>query len=198
MRSKIVLTISSAVGLFFLTLLACALVQGYHARSMANRFLSDVRKLRVGQSTYDDVLRIQTNYKSRSSVEGKECDQNLCILDFSFDNRWLYHSGLVPGSRFTGSLTVRKGILDRVKLSLLSNPRNDAVTEEVPAAPNLSAYEVGGRKSGKAYSYVWAQITSAASADDRQKAYAFNLACLTKWGGCKDSNELLPIIRGPR
>jgi hypothetical protein len=200
MRGKIVLTAFGAAGLLFLILLACALGQAYRARAMANAFLSDVRELRVGQSTYDDVLRIRTNYKNRSSVEASECDQNLCTLDFSFDNRWLYHFGLVRGSRFTGSLRVNKGVLVRVRLSLLSDPRNDAMTEEVPAAPDLSAYEVGGKKlnSGQGYSYVWAQITSAASTDERQRAYAFNLACLTKWGGCKDSNELLPILKDPQ
>lgn len=196
MRRKIVLTIFGGAGLLFSILLACALGQAYRARTKGDAFLSDVRKLHLGQSTYDDVLRIQTNYKSRSSVEGDGCDQNLCILDFSFENRWLYHFGLVPGARFTGSLTVKKGILVRVRLSLLSNPRFDAKTEETPADPNISAYEVGGTKfnSGRAYSYVWAHITTGASEEERARAYAFNLACLTKWGGCKDSNELLPIF----
>jgi hypothetical protein len=198
-RRKIVPAIFGGAALLFSILLACALGQAYRARANGDEFLSDVRKLRVGQSTYDNVLRIQTNYKSRSSVEGNGCDRNLCILDFSFENRWLYHFGLVPGSRFTGSLTVRRGILVKVSLSLLSNPRYDAATEETLADPNVSAYEVGGKKfnMGQAYSYVWAHITSDASEDQREKAYAFNLACLTKWGGCKDGNELLPIFKHP-
>lgn len=199
MRGRIVLKTFGAAALVTIILLACALGQAYHARTMAHRFLSEVRKLRVGQSTYDDVLRIQTNYKNRSSIESNSCDHNLCIVGFGFDNRWLYHFGLVPGSAFTGSLTVRKGVLVRVNLSLLSNPRIDATTEEVPAASGLSQYEVGGKKfnSGQNYSYVWAQITSAASDNERRKAFAFNLSCLTKWGGCKDSNELLPILKNP-
>jgi hypothetical protein len=199
MRRKIVLTTFGAATILLLILLACALV-AYHARAMAHGFLSDVRNLRIGQSTLDDVLRIRTNYESRSTVESNGCDQILCILDFAFDNRWLFHFGLAPGSMFTGSLTVRRGMLVRVRISLLSNPQNDAATEEVPAAPDLSAYEVGGKKFNLShtYSYVWVRITSAATSDERQKAYAFNLACLTKWGGCKDSNELLPIFKGPQ
>jgi hypothetical protein len=198
-RRKIIPTIFGGAALLFSTLLACALWQAYRARANGDEFLSDVRKLRVGQSTYEDVLRIQANYKSRSSVQGNACDRNLCILDFCFENNWLYHFGLVPGSRFIGSLMVRRGILVKVSLSLLSDPRYDAMTEETPADPNVSVYDVGGRKfsTGQAYSYVWAHITSAASEDERQKAYAFNLSCLTKWGGCKDSNELLPIFKSP-
>jgi hypothetical protein len=84
-------------------------------------------------------------------------------------------------------------------LALQSNPKFDAMTDEIPAEPNVLAYEVGGKQliSRRAYSYVWAHITSAASQDERQKVYAFNLKRLTKWGGCKDSNELLPILRHP-
>src|SRR5258708_7957050 len=121
MLRKIVLSTLACAALLFSILLACALGQAYHARSRANAFLSDVRKLRIGQSTYDDVLRIKTNYKNRSSVESNDCDRDLCVLDFSFENRWLYHLGLVPGTRFVGSLTVKKGVLVKVSLSLLSN-----------------------------------------------------------------------------
>ena len=199
-RHKIIPIIFGGAALLFSILLACALGQAYRARANGDEFLSDVRKLRVGQSTYDDVLKIQANYKSRSSVQGNGCDRNLCILSFSFENRWLYHFGLVPGARFTGSLAVRRGILAGVSLYLVSNPRYDAKTEETPADPNVSPYDVGGRKfsTRQAYSYIWAHITSAASEDQREKAYAFNLACLTKWGGCKDSNELLPIFKPPQ
>jgi hypothetical protein len=98
---------------------------------------------------------------------------------------------------FIGALTVRQGILVRIDLALQSNPTFDAMMEEISAEPNVLAYEVGGKQliSRPAYSYVWAHITSAASQEKRQKVYAFNLKCLTKWGGCKDSNELLPILR---
>jgi hypothetical protein len=177
-------------------LLICALGQAYRARARGNAFLSDVRQLRVGQSTYDDVLRIKTKYEGRSWSEDKACDDQ-CIVNFSFDNKWLYHFGLVPGTMFIGGLTVSKGILVRIDLTFQSNPKFDAMTDEIPAKPNVLAYEVGGKQfiSRRAYSYVWAHITSAASQDERQKVYAFNLKCLTKWGGCKDSNELLPILR---
>jgi hypothetical protein len=63
-------------------MLACALAQAYRARAFANAILSDVRKLRVGRSTYDDVLKVQAQYKSASSVESDSCDRALCGLFF--------------------------------------------------------------------------------------------------------------------
>jgi hypothetical protein len=191
------LMMTGGAALLLSLLLICALGQAYHARVRGTAFLSDVRRLRVGQSTYDDVLRIKTKYDGRSWSEDKACDQDQCIVNFSFDNKWLYRFGLVPGTGFIGGLTVRKGILVRIDLALQSNPKFDAMMDEIPAEPDVLVYEVGGKQliSRPAYSYVWAHITSAASQDERQKVYAFNLKCLTKWGGCKDSNELLPILR---
>lgn len=197
MRRKIILSIFAAAVLVFITLLSYAFGQAYRAREFGNTFLSDVRKLHVSQSTYADVLRIQTKYRSRSLIEGDGCNKNLCIIDFSDDNKWLYHFGLVPGARFSAGLTVKQGILVKISLSLFSNPHYDASTDETVAEPSVSSYQIGGKKliSGRAYSYVWARITTAATSDEREKAYAFNLACLTKLGGCKNSNEILPLLR---
>ena len=197
MSRKMLIIIPVCVVAFLSVLLACALVQAFEARADCNAFLSDIRNLRVGESTYDDVVRIHATYRNRSSVEGNTCERNLCILDFSFENIWLYHSGLVPGARFVGSLTIRNGVLVKVNLTLSSNPGYDATTtEETSDNLNVKAYEVGGRKfqSDQRYSYVWAHITSAASEEQRRAAYAFNLACLTRFGGCKDANEILPIL----
>lgn len=117
-------------------------------------------------------------------------------MDFSGDNKGLYHFGLVPGARFVGGLKVRQGVLVEISVSLLSDPNDDASTEETVGGPVVSVYEVGGKKlaSERAYSYGWAGITSTATPDQREKAYAYNLACLTKLGGCKNSNEILPIL----
>jgi hypothetical protein len=70
-------------------------------------------------------------------------------------------------------------------------------SDKTPAESGHDTYQVGGKKftANRKYSYVWAHITSAASNEQRREAYAFNLACLTKWGGCKDSNELLSILK---
>jgi len=198
MRRKIALTILGGAALLFSILLTCALGQAYRARAEGDAFLSDVRGLRVGQSTYDDVLRIQTKYKSYSSVEGNRCDRDLCDVDFLSGNKWLYELGLVPGAMFTGGVRVRGGVLTRISVGFLSAPPYGAATEEIPADPSVSPYEVHGRVySSETYAFISVRITSAASEDERQKAYAYNLACLTKLGGCKNANEILPIFKHP-
>jgi hypothetical protein len=200
MRRKIALTILGGAALLFSILLACAFGQAYRARAEGESFLSDVRGLRVGQSTYDDVLRIQTKHKSYSSVVGNRCDRDLCNVDFLSGNKWLYELGLVPGAIFTGGLDVRGGVLTRISVGVHLNPQGGATTDEIPADPSVSPYEVHGRNfyQSETYFFISVFITSAASEDERQKAYAFNLACLTKLGGCKDANEILPIFKHPQ
>jgi hypothetical protein len=195
MSRKVLMTFGAAILLSLLPIWAMG--QAYRARAKGNAFLWDVRQLRVGQSTYDDVLKIRTKYEGRSWSEDKACDRDQCNVNFSFDNKWLYRFGLVPGTMFIGGLTVSRGTLVRIDLALQSNPKFDAMMEEISAEPSVLAYEVGGKElvSRPAYSFVWAHITSAASQDERDRVYAFNLKCLTKLGGCKDSNQLLPILR---
>jgi hypothetical protein len=198
-RYKVALTIFGAAAFLFSIPLACALEQAYRARERGEAFLSNVRRLRVGQSTYDDVVAIETRYKSQSSFYGDRCDRDLCDVDSLFGNKWLYELGLVPGAMFTGGLRVRRGILTRISVSVDSNPRYNATTEEIPADPGVSPYEFHGRSyvESETYAFIWVRITTAASEEERQKAYAFNLACLTKLGGCKDANEILPMFKHP-
>jgi hypothetical protein len=193
---RVFLTILTAAAAICLALLAIAFAQAYRARAFGNEFLADVRNLRVGQSTYQDALRVQAKYRSRWSSELGDCDQNLCDMAFSAGNEWLYRLGLVPGAIFIGGLRVRQGVLVRIIVSYQSNSHYDANTEETVAGPGGSAYEVGGKKiaSERTYSYVWARITSAATPGEPEKGYAYNLACLTKLGGCKDANKILPIL----
>jgi len=197
MLRRVLFTILAATAAILLTLLAVAFAQAYRARAFGNEFLADVRNLRVGQSTYQDVLRVQAKYRPRSSSELGNCEQNLCDMAFSGGNEQLYRLGLVPGDVFIGSLRVRQGVLVKIGISYQSNSHYDANTEETVGGPGGLACEVGGKAiaSERTYSYVWARITSATTPGERQKAYAYNLDCLTKWGGCKDANKILPILR---
>ncbi len=195
MLRRVFFTILTAAAAICLALLAVAFAQAYRARAFGNEFLADVRNRRVGQSTYQDVLRVQAKYRSRSSSEPGDCDQNLCDMAFSGGNERLYRLGLVPGAKFIGSLRVQQGLLVEIGVSYQANSHFNAYTEEtIDSAVN--PYQVGGKRgsSPPAYSYVWARITSAAAPAQREKAYAYNLACLTKLGGCKDANKILPIL----
>lgn len=197
MLGKIIFAILAAAAAIFLTLLSAAFAQAYRAREFGNEFLSDARNLRVGQSTYEDVLRIRAKYRSRSLNDLGSCDQNSCETGFSGGNKWLYHLGLVPGAVFIGGLTVRQGVLVKISATYACNPGYDANTEETVGGSPVSAYEVRHKQAVSAlvYKSIWVHITSAATPAQRERAYAYNLSCLTKLGGCKDANEILPLLR---
>jgi hypothetical protein len=80
---KIIFTVLAAAAALSLMLLAAAFAHAYRAREFGDAFLADIRNLRVGQSTYRDVLRLQAKYRSRSSRAAGTCDENLCVMDFS-------------------------------------------------------------------------------------------------------------------
>lgn len=195
MLRKIVSTVLAVAAAIPLILLAVAFAQAYRAREFGNDFLADARKLRVGQSTYEDVLKVRAKYQSRSKGGLGDCNQDLCNLAFLDGNEWLYHSGLAPGAIFIGGLSVRQGVL--VKISVSYQSRYDAATEETVGRSADGAYRVRHQEvvSELVYKSVWVHITSAATPTQREKAYSYNLACLTKLGGCEDANEVLPLLR---
>jgi hypothetical protein len=68
MVRKIKLAIYTGISITIISII-CASGQAYLSRARGDTFLSEVRQLRVGQSTLDDVLRIRANFRNYSSVE---------------------------------------------------------------------------------------------------------------------------------
>jgi hypothetical protein len=176
--------------------LGLATAQSYLSRLNADAFLTDIKQLRISQSSLEDVLRIQARYRIYSQGPEESCSVRSCSRYFYFDNRWLYYLHLSPGTRFGGGMTITDGVLSRVSLSMVSNSRIGASVEETIANDkNGSSFQLGGRKySNQRYVYVWIRLTTAATSQQRAQAYSFDTKCLTVWGGCTDANEMLPVI----
>jgi hypothetical protein len=165
--------------------------QTFATRYQAAAFLSDVRALRPGRSSFGDLVRLRQKYKRFSSVDDLACNPNLCTMYFSFDNRWLYRLRVLPASRFGGGITIRDGLVYEVNLALSTSASYSAQVVDT-SAPAAKAYTVSGREStpGGTLIALKVHLTPAAAENLRQTAYSFNLACLTELGGCKDARAM--------
>jgi hypothetical protein len=163
-------------------------------RWQARNFLQDVMHIRVGESDLVELQRLASKYRSFAVQGSPRCDQDLCTFDFYFDNRWLWRIGLAPGTRFGGGITAQRGKITEIDLALKTGIAYTAQVVESPATPGSTPFKLGGKRatSGDVDYTMTIHLTTAASEAVRQKAYNFNLACLTDLRGCNNARLLLP------
>jgi hypothetical protein len=173
---------------------AVAIAQTFVVRWQARHFLQDVLRIRVGESDLVELQRLASKYRSFAVQGSPRCDQDLCSFDFHFGNRWLWQIGLAPGTRFGGGITAQRGKITEIDLILQTGIAYSASVVESRATPGSTPFKVGGKRatSGDVDYAMTIHLTTAASEAVRQKAYNFNLACLTDLRGCNNARQLLP------
>ncbi len=170
-----------------------AMARTFVVRWQAKNFLQDVVHIRVGESDFAELQRLASKYRSYAVQGSPRCDQDLCTFDFYFGNRWLWQIGLAQGTRFGGGITAQRGKITEIDLSLQTGIAYSAQVVETPATPGSTPFKVGGKRATSDVDLTMTiHLTSAASEAVRQKAYNFNLACLTELRGCNNARLLLP------
>lgn len=162
----------------------------------AQAFLGDLKSLRIGVSSFAEIQRLREVYPSVWKKADCNSDQD-CAFDFAIENTWLRRLHLVPWTRLQGTLYTNKGILMRMGVIFESRVRDFGFGAVVMEAPDdiqdHKSYVVSHRRDPRGFpETVSVYLTPAATATARQQAYDFNLECLARFGGCKDSSELLP------
>ncbi|HKV24771.1 MAG TPA: hypothetical protein VJN93_09295 [Candidatus Acidoferrum sp.] len=173
---------------------AAAMARTYVVRWQAKNFLQDVVHLRVGESDFAELQRLANKYRSYAVQGSPRCDQDLCTFDFYFGNRWLWQIGLAPGARFGSAITAQKGKITEIEVFLQTGIAYTVDVVESPATPGSIPFKLAGgkRATSDVDLTMTIHLTSAASEQERQKAYNFNLACLTALRGCNDARQMLP------
>jgi hypothetical protein len=166
----------------------------------AASLLKDVSALRVGISTAGDVQRLAV--KQKRSLAEQSCEAEACFYSFEISNKWLSRLRLEPMAKFRTSVEIQGGVVEAIHTILARNtgafptfPSAGIVEESRKTTDytgaQLSGYRVGG-PVGKPYLGVGLGPT--ATAQQRQRAYAFSLQCLTKIGnGCDLPCDYLPL-----
>ncbi|HKV24774.1 MAG TPA: hypothetical protein VJN93_09310 [Candidatus Acidoferrum sp.] len=176
---------------------AAAMARTLVVRWQAKNFLQDVMHIRVGESDLAELQTLASKYRGYAVQGSPRCDQDLCTFDFYFDNFWLGRIGLARGTRFGGGITALGGKIAQIELFVQSDTGCSTEVVESRGTPDSTAFKVGGIKrttfGGVDYTITMTiHLTSAASEQERQKAYNFNLACLTALRGCNDARQMLP------
>jgi len=166
-------------------------------RYQAKRFLKAFLALQVGQSGFSDAELVAKSFHGQILTIGDvapECSPAHCSYVFYFQNTMLHRLRLAPRVAFSAVIetTNDKLVLRRAALASETNGKYaEAFTLE--ERENHS-----GQSFRRAvYSFVpqnGFEMTPSASAKQRALAYSFNLACLSKIGGCSRPTEMLPAL----
>jgi hypothetical protein len=118
------------------------------------------------------------------------------MLSFDFDNRWSRFIQLAPYTSFTVSIFLAEGKVNGLTL-LMGNGGVEGArvyVREVSGELKTPPYGADAKQVGPPWhlTMISVRLTSHATATQRKRALAFNLSCLSKFRGCKYSEDMLP------
>lgn len=167
-------------------------------RVSADAFLRQATSLPLHIATMTQVQAVVMRYGGHP--ESSACSTKECEYFFSFDNDWLYRLHLAPHTRLTCTLGVSDGILAYRRVFLTSGNTSavsGAFIEEQTSLPKgvPEPFSVSRQWEGSGERWrVHVEMTADATADQHRIAYGLNLKCLSKLGGCRDAQQLLPTV----
>jgi hypothetical protein len=183
----------------------------YGKRTKAEQILDEVRTERWSSLNFESAKEISQKYGGYPGTFARNdvpCTASSCRFDVSVTNFPLDYLHLAPKTGFYVSVRVKNNSVDAVSCSLLSvvtagsppqgAPLGAHVQDDIalmdPTVPGyISTFGTGAVPGG---STINVGITAAATPDEKRAAFDFNMACLTKLGGCKSARDFLPRAAG--
>lgn len=186
----------TAIGIGVLLVLGAWLAAAHKTR-VAAELLSAIKALPVGIASYEDAVLLKSRFQG---VTGQNCGPEACSIAFIIDNRSMNRLGLAPPTRLTADLEVRNDrvTIIAVRLGVQSgrNPGDEFQANLWELASGLSKddFQLSFSHGGPGFRQwrATAHITPRASRAERDLAFNLNLSCLHKFGGCKDSEQIVP------
>jgi len=190
--------ISAAVLTLVVVCGAIAGVATIATRRQAEAFLSELRSTQLGAGGYERVKEIATRFRKDVAESGGTCSQSDCTLTVSFENTWLRRLHVATWTKFGATLLVRNGQLYHISTGMTLYTRERVIGAETILSEKTQSSVPTFRVITKRWggdNQPWqaiVELTPQATQRERETAFAFNLGCLDKLGGCKDSSDLLP------
>jgi hypothetical protein len=163
----------------------------YKARGDAAKYLRLVMSLRIG--TPYDVVAKELHDAGLPVMLSDDCHQE-CTLSFHVDDRWLYELHLAPSVGFNGRLDFRNEALVYKKTSMGEDVMVWTATVMEDASLTSHAGENADSLGNIRRMHVF--LSASDFTENRQKAYAFNVACIGSIRGCK-AVDYLPAVEEP-
>jgi hypothetical protein len=179
-------------------------------RLRARDLVAAMQTVRVGASSLPEVESLARQF---GGVARQPCDASLCNVDFGpIRNSLLAKLHLAPATRLGSRITVQDGTVSYMTVGYdVTSPARTIASADVFVFPIIEerAFPAGGApfevnvrwgasgssKPDKRWK-IGVRMTPAAPQELQRAAFAFDLSCLTRLGGCTSGDELLPGIAG--
>ena len=171
------------------------LLDAKRTRERAEGFLREATTLQLETDHTAQVNSLLKKYAANVII--KNCEDTGCTYSFEFANRWFYRLQLAPWTQLTCTLYLVQDKLQSRYCQLSTGDTSASchalVWEQSHWKSSPEAFRVDQTWSGGPWR-VQVKLTPEASASQREAAYALNLGCLSKIGGCTNAKQLLPTI----
>jgi hypothetical protein len=175
-----------------------AVIAAKRAQLRATLCLTQVRALVLDQAKWADAKDLMARFPgSGFNPDSGQCGPKECIYRLLFTNYWLEKLHLAPRVELIVGITI---ISDRFVSRGFSYTSYGDASEWASAVVNEDAGKPGEKPfvvytmnamDGRPNKLI-IHFTSMASERDRESAYNVDLSCLSKIGGCRDRNRILP------
>jgi hypothetical protein len=207
MKKTILIAAASALALVSLAVICLAVIS---PRRSLDRFLAQVATVQVGKTRLDD-WRTQVERAQLPNLIVK-CDQRTCGIGWRGENRLLSRVHLAPRTVADASVGFEDGIASGIFIILEVEKRDEkgdwqddklvVVRQDITRIPMACRqdYRLNVQKRygvGDRYRAL-VGMDSCVSPENRARALAINTACLTRIGGCKTVESMIPQVLGRR
>ena len=173
-------------------------------RRSLDHFLKQVATVEIGKTRLDE-WRIQVD-RGRLSNWDETCDHSICSIVWRGENTPLQRLRLSPRTRVEVDVQFKDGIASGIEVWIEIDDASD-VSGTIYPGTGATVHEAKANQLCNSHysSYVkargqrsWGVVTmdSCVLPEDRARALAINTACLTRIGGCKRVDEILPQVFG--
>ncbi|MBZ5599062.1 MAG: hypothetical protein LAN83_12155 [Acidobacteriia bacterium] len=193
MMTKRVILLTTAI---VLSLAVTAALYGWYSHKEARALIRDVSDLSHAQDRAAIFSRLRHKYGNRMNP-GTSCTREWCYYVISINNRALAFLRLIPYTELKAyiqlheddpsgaSLEYRTALAQGISPVVLIQDDFEGGTE-----PYVNPHD----SDGEAVTNGLVVINATTPEAIRKRAFALNIDCLTRLGGCRDGRDLLPGI----
>jgi hypothetical protein len=195
--------VSTGAAVFVAGVVLISILFAYHERRQAERLLSSLNEVRVGTTNQVTAIQATEGFRRyRTEYSGPDIKQ----IQFLFNNIGINWLRLARYTEFRVYLTFKDGILvGKYAVEAVPSTGYSASVEEtvrgfgfvdgVAPAQHPNHIVLGATRNAQGVSkrIIIRDDNSYGDAGRRQD-WEFNLACLTRFGGCGDARLFLPHV----
>jgi hypothetical protein len=178
---------------------------GWYLRLAAKHLRDDLVLLSESATGHSDLLRVADNYaRFRVPAASKYCrgPNDSCVVEFEISNKLLSRIHLSKPSLFGARVIELNNRIAYIEMGLHGVEQARGVSAQttyvIPDTPVAEIFDLSSRPPysfaepfGKPY--MRTIVTNSASSEQKTKATAFDMGCLTSFRGCNWPCDYLPL-----